>query len=223
MNTSVAQRLSRRIFLAWLGRAAAWAAVAAAMAWSPLQEGWAGVKRKLLPATTSREALAKMAPPLIDAGQIPPTPLKDFGVMGSEDETFDRSLWRLAIGGKVAKPLRLTYEELLTRPVVERKLPLICPMVFANQGVWQGCAIWPLLQEAGVTADARELVATGADGANDTQRRFALDEVRKGALFLCYAVNGETLPVKHGYPLRIVAGEEFGDKWLKYVFKLEME
>jgi DMSO/TMAO reductase YedYZ molybdopterin-dependent catalytic subunit len=153
MEEPMVQRFSRRLFLAWLGRITAWSV---AMAWTPLSNAWAAVKRKLLPATTSREALAKMAPPLIDASQIPPTPLAQFGVMGSNDETFDMSAWRLEIGGKVAKPLKFTYEELLARPAVGRKLPLICPMVFANQGVWKGCAIWPLLQEAGVAADARE-------------------------------------------------------------------
>lgn len=219
MEEPMVQRFSRRIFLAWLGRLTAWSA---ALAWLPLSNAWAAVKRKLLPATTSREALAKMAPPLIDAGQIPSTPIEQFGVMGSDDEHLDMARWRLAIGGKVAKPLRLTYEELLARPAVARKLPLICPMVFANQGVWKGCAIWPLLQEAGVAADARELVATGADGVDDTQRRFSLDAVRAEKVYLCYAVNGQALPVKHGFPLRIVAEEEFGDQWLKYVFKLEV-
>ena len=218
----MAQHFSRRTFLAWLGRRLVGAAAAAAMAWMPLSRAWAAVKRKLLPAATTREALAKMAPPLIDAGRIPPTPLAQFGVMGSDDVTLDMSAWRLEIGGKVAKPLRLTYEELLARPAVERKLPLICPMVFANQGVWQGCAIWPLLQEAGVSADGRELVATGADGVENTQRRFSLDAVRADKVYLCYAVNGQPLPVKHGFPLRIVAGDEFGDKWLKYVFRLEV-
>lgn len=219
----MASRFSRRNFIAWLVRAAAWSVAAAAMAMMPLAKAWAAVKRKRLPADTPREALAKMAPPLIDASQIPPTPLDQFGVMGTDDEAVDMSPWRLEIGGKVAKPLLLTYAQLLARPVVERKLPLICPLVFANQGVWKGCAIWPLLQEAGVSDNARELVATGADGAQDAQRRFGLDVVRTGELFLCYAVNGEALPVKHGYPLRIVAGQEFGDKWLKYVFKLEVK
>ncbi len=212
-------RFPRRTFIARLAWAAVWAV---AMAGVPLAKAWAAVKRRLLPADTPREALARMAPPVIDAGRIPPTPLAQFGVMGTDDQTVEISRWRLEIAGKVARPMQLTYADLLARPAVARKLPLICPFVFANQGVWKGCAIWPLLQEAGVSDKAGELVATGSDGANAAQRRFPLDEVRKGEVFLCYAVNGETLPVKHGYPLRIVAGQEFGDKWLKYVFKLEV-
>lgn len=218
----MAHRFSRRAFLAFLGRAAAWAATAGSIAGSPVARAWAAVKRKLLPADTRREQLAKMAPPLIDASQIPPTALADFGVMGTTDENVELAGWRLEIGGKVARPLQLTYEALLARPAVKRKFPLICPLVFANQGVWKGCAIWPLLQEAGPTAGALSLVATGADGKETAQRRFSLDDVRDGKIFLCYAVNGRSLPVRNGYPLRIVAEEEFGDQWLKYVYKLEV-
>jgi sulfoxide reductase catalytic subunit YedY len=219
----MAHPVTRRGFLAWIGRAAGWLVAATVLTWRLPARAWAAVKRKRLPAATPTEALAKMAPPLIDASQIPPTPLEQFGVMGTDDETFDMSRWRLAIGGKVAKPLRLTYAEVLARPVVERKLPLICPMVFAQQGVWKGCALWPLLQEAGVSNQARELVATGADGVENAQRRYPMEAVRAGEVFLCYAVNGVDLPVRHGYPLRIVAGQEFGDQWLKYVFKLEVK
>jgi DMSO/TMAO reductase YedYZ molybdopterin-dependent catalytic subunit len=218
----MSQRFSRRAFLAWLGRAAAWAATAGSIAGSPVARVWAAVKRKLLPASTNREQLAKMAPPLIDASQIPLTALADFGVMGTTDESVEMARWRLEIGGKAANPMQLTYEALLAQPVVERKLPLICPMLFANQGVWKGLAIWPLLQKAGVAPDAVALVVAGADGQETAQRRFSLDAVRAGKVFLCYAVNGRPLPVRHGFPLRIVAEEEFGDQWLKYVFKLEV-
>ncbi|MFZ1986969.1 MAG: molybdopterin-dependent oxidoreductase [Desulfatitalea sp.] len=215
-------RFSRRTFLAWIGRAAAWAATAGSIVWSPAARGWAAVRRKLLPGDTSREQLAKMAPPLIDASQIPPTALADFGVMGTTDYVVDMARWQLAVVGKVATPLRLTYEWLLAQPVVERKFPLICPMVFANQGVWKGLAIGPLLQKAGLEAGATELVLAGADGKETASRRFSLDAVHAGKVFLCYAINGQPLPVKHGFPLRIVAEEEFGDQWLKYVFKIEV-
>jgi sulfoxide reductase catalytic subunit YedY len=40
-------------------------------------------------------------------------------------------------------------------------------------------------------------------------------------VFLCYTVNDQTLPLRHGYPLRIVADDEYGDRWVKYVYRLE--
>lgn len=189
--------------------------------WLPGAKAWAAVKRKLLPGGTPRETLANMAPPLIDARDIPLTPLNDFEVMGTDDHRFDMDRWRLGIVGAVARPLQFTYDELLRQPVVERKVPLICPMVFANQGRWKGAAIWPLLQAAGVSPEATHLAVEGAAGKDTFRRIFSMADVRGAKVFLCYAVNDQTLPLRHGYPLRIVADDEYGDRWVKYVYRLE--
>lgn len=42
-------------------------------------------------------------------------------------------------------------------------------------------------------------------------------------MFLAYQVNGETLPVKHGYPLRLVAEGVYGSEWVKYVYKVQFD
>ena len=39
--------------------------------------------------------------------------------------------------------------------------------------------------------------------------------------FWAYQVNGVDLPQKHGFPLRIVAEDYYGDDWVKYVDKIE--
>lgn len=38
-----------------------------------------------------------------------------------------------------------------------------------------------------------------------------------------YEVNGEPLPRKHGFPLRIVAEDRYGSEWVKYVYKVTVE
>ena len=215
-------RLTRRSFICHLSACAAW--VAAATGWFGLALGnaWAAVKRKLLPAGTTREALANMTPSLIDARNIPLTPLKAFEVIGTDDYRADMDRWRLNIIGAVSQPLRLSYEELMQQPAVERKVPLICSLTFANQGRWKGVAIRPLLQRAGLSPEATHLAVEGPEGDEAHRRIFTLDDVREGKLFLCYAVNGEPLPIQHGYPLRLVADDEYGDRWVKYVYKLEV-
>jgi len=40
-------------------------------------------------------------------------------------------------------------------------------------------------------------------------------------VFLAFEVNGEKLPQKHGFPLRIVAEDYYGSDWVKYVYKIE--
>ncbi|MBW2515672.1 MAG: molybdopterin-dependent oxidoreductase, partial [Deltaproteobacteria bacterium] len=44
---------------------------------------------------------------------------------------------------------------------------------------------------------------------------------RSDKVFLAYEVNGEKLPVRHGFPLRIVAEDYYGDDWVKYVYRIE--
>ena len=48
-----------------------------------------------------------------------------------------------------------------------------------------------------------------------------MEEVESGKVFLAYAVNGQTLPQKHGYPLRVVAADRLGSDWVKFVYKVE--
>ncbi|MCF8063883.1 MAG: molybdopterin-dependent oxidoreductase, partial [Desulfarculaceae bacterium] len=49
---------------------------------------------------------------------------------------------------------------------------------------------------------------------------FFLREVLANEVFLAYQVNGRDLPRKHGFPLRVVAGEHYGDDWVKYVARV---
>lgn len=214
-------RLTRRSFIRHLSACAAWIAAVTGGFGLALGNVWAAVKRKLLPAGTPREALANMTPSLIDARKIPLTPLNAFEVLGTDDYRADMERWRLNIVGAVSQPLRLSYDELLQQPAVERKVPLICPLTFANQGCWKGVAIRPLLQRAGLSPEATHLAVEGPEGDEAHRRIFTLDDVREGKLFLCYAVNGEPLPIQHGYPLRLVADDEYGDRWVKYVYLLE--
>ena len=46
---------------------------------------------------------------------------------------------------------------------------------------------------------------------------FLLEDVRSGKVFLAWQVNGEPLPEKHGFPLRVIAEDYYGARWLKYV------
>ena len=48
-------------------------------------------------------------------------------------------------------------------------------------------------------------------------------DVLSNKVFLAYAVNGEALPQKHGFPLRVVAEDYFGDFWVKFVYSMKVE
>ena len=48
-----------------------------------------------------------------------------------------------------------------------------------------------------------------------------MDQIRSDKVFLAYSVNNGPLPVKHGFPLRLVAEDQVGSQWVKFVDKIE--
>ncbi len=180
---------------------------------NPLAICWAKVK-KLLPKGFSREELKNMNPEEIDGRNLEIDPLEKFGTMGPTDVEVDIKAFRLKITGKVKKPLSLTYDEILKYPSLTETVLLICPGFFANNGRWTGVDLNALLQEAMVSKEARYI---DIKGAYEKVVRIPLKRPHQKKTLLAYRVNGETLPQKHGFPLRLVYEEAYGYDWVKYV------
>jgi len=123
----------------------------------------------------------------------------------------DGASWRLEVGGRVARELSLSLEDLRARPAVTRAVTMECagngrarlePHVVSQPWLleavgnaeWTGVPVADLLEEAGLEDDAVEILFTGLDqgvegGVEQAyQRSLTLDEAGDGAL-LAYAVN----------------------------------
>ena len=126
----------------------------------------------------------------------------------------DLATYRLKIGGEVNRPLSLTYEEILRLPSMTEDVLLVCPGFFANYGRWTGVHLRRLLQEAQPKENA---LLAEIKGGRNKEIRIRLDSIESKKVLLAYRVNGETLPQKHGFPLRLVYEDVYGDEWVKYV------
>ena len=91
---------------------------------------------------------------------------------------------------------------------------------------WTGTPLAPILAEAGVGDGALEVVFTGIDRGiqggveHDYERSLALDDALRDEVLLAYAMNGEPLPVQHGFPLRVIVPGWYGMthvKWLRAI------
>jgi len=91
---------------------------------------------------------------------------------------------------------------------------------------WTGTPLWGILEEAGLSPKAVEVVFTGLDrgieGGEEQyyQRSLGVDEVIRPEVLLAYEMNGGPLQPQHGYPLRLVAPGWYGmasAKWLDRV------
>ena len=174
---------------------------------------WAQAK-KILPKGFQREELKNMNPAEIDSRNLDVDLLNKFGTMGPTDVATDIKTYQLKLRGAVNHPLSLSYEQILKLPSVTEVVLLICPGFFSNNGRWTGVSFKTLLQEANVKKEAKYI---DVNGAYEKVVRITLNELDKKRIFLAYRVNGETLPQKHGYPLRLVYEEAYGYDWVKYV------
>jgi DMSO/TMAO reductase YedYZ molybdopterin-dependent catalytic subunit len=99
-------------------------------------------------------------------------------------------------------------------PTVTQIVLLVCPNFFADNAEWTGVLVSTLLAEAGVMTQAKKITFYALDGY---QRTLSLEEALSDGVFLAYTVDDQVLPLKHGYPLRLVVKGVFGDRWVKWV------
>ncbi|MBI4768044.1 MAG: molybdopterin-dependent oxidoreductase [Deltaproteobacteria bacterium] len=186
-------------------------------------KAWGKIKRKVLPRGTDRNSLINERPQDLDARNLEITPVKEFGIMGLSDHPVNLNLWTLQVKGWIQTPLRLSYPQVRDLPFIERKVLLICPGYFANQGLWKGISIRTLLEKAGAKPGANYVTISGPEGSYTKPERFPLKEILSDQVFLAYQVNGEDLPQQNGFPLRLVAEDYLGYTWVKYVDTIEVD
>jgi DMSO/TMAO reductase YedYZ molybdopterin-dependent catalytic subunit len=161
--------------------------------------------------------------------------------------SLDASSWRLGVGGLVERPLSLSLRD-LTRM---RSQTLVVTLECAGNGrslleppvegekwdlgavstaEWTGVPLAEILDRAGVRASAREVLFRGADGGmvegrTDPirfERSLKLDVARESEALLAYAMNGEPLPIQHGYPLRAVVPGWYAVTSVKWLTDIEL-
>jgi DMSO/TMAO reductase YedYZ molybdopterin-dependent catalytic subunit len=134
----------------------------------------------------------------------------------------DLDSWRLTIGGMIDSRVELSFADLLARPLVERVVTLNCVSnevggPYIGTARWLGVPLAPLLRELGVQAGADQLIARSVEGMTIGTPLAALLDGREA--LLCVGMNGEPLPLEHGFPVRMLTPGLFGYvgacKWVR--------
>jgi anti-anti-sigma factor len=159
----------------------------------------------------------------------------------------DPSTWRLNIVGLVKRPLSLSLQDLVKMPSQAQFVTLECagngrsllsPRVNGEQwnlgavstAEWTGVPLAEVLDRAGVKGGARQVVFRGADsGKLDPssepirfERSLSMDDAQGSEALLAYAMNGETLPIQHGYPLRVIVPGWYAVASVKWLTEIEV-
>jgi DMSO/TMAO reductase YedYZ molybdopterin-dependent catalytic subunit len=153
---------------------------------------------------------------------------------------LDPATWRLSIGGRVRNPLTLSLDDIRRRPHREVIATLECAgshgLPFFDAGIgnarWGGTPLADLLREVGIQEDGVDVVFFGADRGEEEvhgvsiQENFARamsieDAMNSGAL-LTYEMNGQDLPARNGFPLRLIVPGWYGMASVKWLERIEV-
>ena len=129
--------------------------------------------------------------------------------------------WQLRIHGMVEREMTLTFDELMARPLIERDVTLTCVSNevggrYIGNARWLGAPFKDLLDEVGVDPSADQLVSRSSTDSRPAAQRRPSRDGRDAMLAL--AMNGEALPIAHGFPVRMIVPGLYGyvsaTKWI---------
>jgi DMSO/TMAO reductase YedYZ molybdopterin-dependent catalytic subunit len=126
--------------------------------------------------------------------------------------------WQVQITGAVSNPLTISYEELTKRDMVV----LEDVIMRRSQGedrvnTWEGPALMPLLQEAGLSANAKAVICSASDGY---AREMVLEELQDSIIAL--KEDGEWIAKGGDNPLRIIVPDKPANHWISHLVEMEV-
>ncbi|MEJ3743772.1 molybdopterin-dependent oxidoreductase [Actinomycetes bacterium KLBMP 9797] len=227
----VGERVDRRRLLTGAGLVIGAAAV------TGIAGRWLATRRSV---TEARAAVTlptpvSAAPPVPSGADLSLTQLAPYVTSNRDFYRIDTALvvpqvdpvdWQLRIHGRVRRPMTITFAQLLARPMVERYVTLACVSNevggdLIGNARWLGVPLKDLLDEAEPLDGADQVVGRSADGWTCGTPTAVLRDGRDA--LLAVGMNGEPLPVEHGFPARMVVPGLYGYvSACKWVVELEL-
>jgi DMSO/TMAO reductase YedYZ molybdopterin-dependent catalytic subunit len=151
---------------------------------------------------------------------------------------------RLQVGGAVEMPMSLSLPDLRARPAATHVVTMECAgngrallsprpegQPWLNEAIgtaeWTGAPLRRVLDEAGLSRDAVEIVFTGADVGiqgevrQEYQRSLSVEDAMRDEVLLAYEMNGRPLEPQHGAPLRLLVPGWYGMQSVKWLVRIE--
>ena len=140
------------------------------------------------------------------------------------DPSVDPGIWRLDVTGMVDQARTYRFEDLAEMAPTMQETTLMCISngvgdALMSNAAWKGVPLRELIAPAGPRAGVVEAVLHGVDGYTDT---IPIAKALEPTTLAVYEMNGEPLPERHGYPVRLIVPGMFGEKNVKWVTRVEL-
>ncbi|RQW44103.1 molybdopterin-dependent oxidoreductase [Novosphingobium sp. LASN5T] len=131
--------------------------------------------------------------------------------------------WRLVVDGMVAQPLAIGLAQILAAPQRTQITRHDCVEGWSAIGQWTGLPLGLLLRRAGLSGNAKYIVFHCADLYDGAPYYESIDLVDAfhPQTILAHSLNGQSLSIGHGAPLRLRVERQLGYKQAKYVMRIQ--
>ncbi len=152
------------------------------------------------------------------------TPNEDFYIVSKNiiDPELSPFNWKLSIEGLVNRPYSLTYDELTALPWVDEFVTLECisnPVGgnLISNAKWRGVPLKTILERAELQPETIDIVSFAGDGYSES---IPAELALQSQVMVAYRMNDDYLPIKHGFPARLVIPGLYGEKNTKWLTKI---
>ncbi|WP_156588797.1 molybdopterin-dependent oxidoreductase [Halorubrum sp. CBA1125] len=138
---------------------------------------------------------------------------------------LDPEAWTLDVGGAVAEPYALAYDDLVGHDAsVEQTTTMVCISNRVGGDLigtahWTGVQLSDLVDAADPATDAADVVTHAADGYSEA---IPLDLVEREDILIAYGMGDRTLATEHGFPARLLIPGRYGMKMTKWIDRIEV-
>jgi len=133
---------------------------------------------------------------------------------------INQATYRLNVTGLVNNTLEYTYDDVVNNHTAYQKVvTLTCVEGWSATILWQGVLVNDLLQEAGVSPNATVVIFHASDGYTTA---LPLDYIVQNRIMIAYKMNNVTLTAQIGWPFMVVAQDQYGYKWAKWLTEIEV-
>ncbi|MFX0019232.1 MAG: molybdopterin-dependent oxidoreductase [Promethearchaeota archaeon] len=148
------------------------------------------------------------------------TPNDEFFVITKgEIPDINISNWTLTFDGHINNNLLFNYSDFTSQPSKEVLATIQCVEGPSGTALWKGVSVKYLLDLAELKTGAVDVVFYAADAYSSS---LTIEEASADDVLLAYEMNSELLPVEQGFPVRVVAPNHQGYKWVKWVVRVEV-